>query len=150
MNKKLIVGLVWIVMALAVSAAALPNISKNASKSYHSLTRVTYSNRILNQTSCCWNGGFTDSTTPGRSMDTFAVTVWTTYITCKGQIDYRTWYSTSEYQYNRISISDGVARTKSVACTGKKPREVHNDIKHYWQDGGYTGDGGTIAISEIQ
>lgn len=150
MYKKIMYVMVIAVLLTTLSAT----IAFAASKNYYGLTTVTYNNRIVNQGSCCWNGGYTDSTSPSRSMDIFGLNVWTTYISCNNNIQYDTWISYTVqnnpwmYQYNVTTISDGMARSK-ITCPPNQTRRLHNYIQHYWQDSGKPGDGGTINQSVI-
>lgn len=147
MNKKLIfniLALTILVLTVSVTTALA------ASKSYNGVTTVTYNNRILEQGTCCWNGGFNDSTSPSRLMDTFGASVATTYITCDNEIDYATWASSSNvYQYNVSKVQDGAARTKT-SCGGNKVRRLVAVMNHYWQDYPYTASGGQLITSLIK
>lgn len=143
MNRKLIYILVFIVLTLTFSVT----IAFAATKSYNGVTTVTYNNRIVNQGACCWNGGFSDSTSPIRSMDQFGANVLTTYQTCNGAIDYSTWASVNNLIYTNVSsVGDGMARTKK-ACPAGQTRRLVDYVQHWWQDSPYGGDGGTLTTS---
>jgi hypothetical protein len=150
MNKKGIYALILTVLFLSLSVT----IALAASKGYHGITTVTYNNRIVDGGSCCWNGGYTDTTNPGNSMDIFGLNVWTTYVSCNNAIQYNTWISYTVgsnpwlYQYGVTRISDGMAQSK-VTCPSGQTRRLVNYIQHYWQDSGYAGDGGTINLSVV-
>jgi len=143
MNKKLTYILVLIMLTLTFSVTTV----FAATKSYHGVTTVTYNNRITDQGSCCWNGGFVDSTSPSRSMDQFGASVMTVYQTCNGAIDYSTWYSYNNfYYYNVSSVGDGIANSKKPCPTGQT-RKLVDYVQHWWQDSPYAGDGGTLTTS---
>jgi hypothetical protein len=143
MNKKLIYVSVLIVLAVIFSATT----AFAATKSYNGVTTVTYNNRIVDQGACCWNGGFSDSTSPSRSMDQFGATVLTTYQTCNGNIDYSTWYSVNNVIYTNVSsVGDGMARSKT-SCPNGQARALVDYVQHWWQDAPYGGDGAPLTKS---
>jgi hypothetical protein len=124
-----------------------------ASQNYHGLTTVYYTNKVTDQGAVIWNGSYKDYTSPSRSMDQFGLNVWTTYCSCNGIIKWDTYvrYEVQNnpwmMQYNKTAIADGMAKTKAY-CPGQTLRG-HNYIKHWWQDSGYDGAGGTIDKNEI-
>lgn len=124
-----------------------------ASKNYYGLTTVYYTNNVTDQGGWNWNASYSDYTSPSRSMDQFGVNVWTTYCTCNDTIQWETYirYEVQNnpwmMQYNKTSISDGMAKSK-VRCTSGQTLRGHNYIQHWWQDSGYPGDGGTIDFSK--
>lgn len=144
MKKKVLITIVLATMLLLVTTI----VASAEPKNYHGLTTIYYSNGITDQGSCCWNGNYYDYSSPSYSMDQFGLTYWQTYVSCNYNIQYDTLVSyDSSYpwmmQYNKTWIGDGMAQAK-VNCSAGQTRRLHNYIQHWWQDGGYGGDGGTI------
>jgi hypothetical protein len=135
-------------LLLAITAYA-------ASKNYHGLTTVYYSNKITDQGggSWNWNGSYADYTSPSFSMDQFGLNFWSTWCSCDYDtiwdtyIAYDVIYDPWLMRYNQTAIWDGMAQQKTD-CEGEILRG-HNYIQHWWQDGGYSGDGGTLNTNKI-
>lgn len=145
-------------LAIAVSLSILMSLllivtAYAASKNYYGLTTIYYNNYIADQGGWNWNGSFSDYTSPSRSMDQFGLNFWSTYCSCNNSIQWDSYigYSIENnpwmMQYNKSSISDGMAQVK-VDCEGQTLRG-HNYIQHWWQDSGYSGDGGTIDYKKV-
>lgn len=147
MNKqnRFALGLLMVILALAVTVTT----ALAASKGYHSLTTIYYTNNIYDNGACCWNPNYNDWTSPSFSMDQFGVTVWQTYVSCNYTIQNSTYvqytYPPASFlmHYNTTTSWDTMAQTK-VSCPSGQTRRLHNYVQHWWQDGVYAGDGGTI------
>jgi hypothetical protein len=153
MNKqnRLSLGLLLAVVVLVITTT----VAFAATKNYHSLTTVNYTNNIYDNGSCCWNPNYNDSTNPSLSMDQFGVNVWQTYVSCNTVIQNSTYV---QYQfpgnsflmhYNVTTSWDTMAQNK-VTCPSGQTRRLHNYVQHWWQDSGYAGDGGTISQAVIK
>ncbi|MFZ3070857.1 MAG: hypothetical protein WA110_07045 [Anaerolineaceae bacterium] len=143
-------GIIFAACAILVFSAVVS--VQAASANYHDLTTIYYNNRITDQGSTHWNGGFSMYTSPARSMDQLGLTYWQTYCSCNYNIVYESIFSyDSSYswmmQHNVTSFSDGMAQIKTN-CGGQTLRG-HDYIQYYWQDSGYAGAGDTLNTSAI-
>ena len=143
-SKKRMIALVTAFVLILSSALTVYAASKN----YHGLTTVYYTNSIV-ESGPYWSPKHNDWTSPSRSMDQFGKNVWTVYCTCDGVIMWPTYFS---YQiqnnpwmmaYNVTSVFDTMANNKADCGIGAVLRG-RNYIQHWWQDSGYAGDGETI------
>lgn len=143
MKKKLMLILMVVTLALVTIVSTV----YAASKSYHGIT-VIYNNSISDSGNSGWNAGRSESTSPSTSMNQLGISFWSAYCKCDGSIDYSTYSSHSnQYSYNVTSASDGMAKSKPSGCGSQQLLLGVNYAQHYWQDGGYSGDGGTITYS---
>jgi hypothetical protein len=150
MKRRITIALtVAIVITLLVIIPAMAD-----SKDYHSYTTITYNNTFTDQGATNWNGGYSDTASNSIYMDLFGLNVWTTYTSCNDviQYDHLGHYEIQDnpwmYQYDKNHIGDGMACVKST-CPSGQTRRLVNIIQHYWQDNGYSGDGGTITKKVI-
>jgi len=144
MKSKTFINHIFVTLSvLLVSLFIVMNVSA-ASKSYHGLTTVIYNNIITDFGGWYWNGGYYDSTNPSFQMDQFGVSYWSTWDSCNWVQDLSTKYSYSNiYHYNVSVSSDGMAQSK-IRCPQGQTLRGHDYVQHWWQDGIYSGDGGTL------
>ncbi len=140
-----------ILMAITIVLLSLINVidASAASKSYYGITTITYNNTITDFGGWNWNGGYSDSTSPSVAMDQFGVTYWSTWDSCNWVQDLDTKYSRSNMIQNNVTmVGDGMARLK-IQCPPGQTLRGHDYVQHWWQDGSYNGDGGTLDTSMV-
>jgi len=149
MKRYLNVKISLVAISVVVVSLFVVTIVNAASKNYHGLTTISYNNSIIDSAGWGWNGGFSDRTTPSYSMDQFGYNYWQTYNSCNGSLVYSTIYSLQQWYLNNVSIcGNGIARTK-YQCPAGQTLRGHDYVQHWWQDGGYAGDGGTLDTSMV-
>ena len=142
MNKKIIFSVLLTgILILLITTAAYAD-----AKSYHGLTTMGYgnTNKSFGGQNNWSSSRFEYTTTPFYFMTQIGATYWQTYNTCNGTlIPNSVWTSSSSYllAYNARSTADSVA-LQDYACSGVLNRVSYTS--HWWQSGGYDGDGDTI------